>query len=451
MIKDLDNKLVKYCTELNLDLSNLSILNALSGGVDSLVLSKLLIELRSKYNFKLLFAHFNHKMHGKANEMQRLCKDFAQKNKVQLFNDIISIPENHNIEAYSRSSRYQKLNKIAIENKIQLILTAHHYDDQIETLFMKYIDNADWISRIGIRSEIGLIRRPLLNVRKKNIINYAKVNDLDWIEDPTNKDVSFRRNKIRMILLPKAKDENVMLERMLLDRSIIYKNRMSDILIRFYKNKKNIIKKSNKYFYILRLKEIGNYEVEELKILIYWLASEFIKTEIGIFSRGFWLNFKNFINTAKTGSHYSINKITFLLNRGEVYVTKSYYELLDSPSKIRLTKKSTWYNSFLEIHDDRKSIMESDFIKFIPTEIINDGLFIRRWEEGDRIFTKSLNEKLVSDLFIENKISIMSKLLHPIIVDKHDAIIWIPGLVFSSRNYRNLEQNEFKQVEWKQL
>ena len=451
MIKELENKLHEYCAELDIDIDNLSILNAISGGVDSIVLSNLLIDLRCKYNFKLIFAHFNHKMHNKASEMHNLCKNFSQKNKVQLFTDIISVPHNRNIEAYSRNSRYQKLNKIALGNKIQLILTAHHYDDQIETLFMKYIDNADWISCIGIRRKFDLIRRPLLDVRKKNIINYAKVNNLDWIEDPSNKDVSFRRNKIRMILLPRAKDENVMLERMLLDRSIIYKNRMSDVLTRFYKNKKNIIKKSNKYFYILSLKEICNYEVEELKILIYWLSSEFIKTEIGIFSRGFWLNFKNFLDTAKTGSHYSINKITFLLNRDEVYVTKSYYELLDSPSKIRLTKKSTWYNSFLEIHDYSKSVRESDFIKFIPTEIINDGLFIRRWEEGDRIFTKSLNEKLVSDLFIEKKISIMSKLLYPIIVDKYDSIIWIPGLVYSSRNYQNLEQNEFKQVEWKQL
>jgi len=448
MKQELENKLVYYCSELNFNINNISILIAISGGVDSIVLSNLLLDLRLKYKFTLSFAHFNHKMHNKANKMQLLCKNFALKNNVKIYNDIISIPHNCNIESYSRNYRYGKLNKIALDNNIQFILTAHHYDDQVETLFMKHIDNADWISCIGIREKYGLIRRPLIGIRKENLINYAKYNNLNWIEDPSNKKLNFRRNTVRRVLLPEAKSENVGLENLLINKSIIYSSKIKNILKKLNDNKDNIIIKSNKYFYIVNLKEICNYEVESLKIFIYWLSSEFLNTHIGIYNRSFWLNFKNYLSTANTGTHYSIGEVTFLLNRDQVYVTKLYDKLLGSPSKIRLTKKSIWYNSLLRIHDHRESIMESSNIKFFPKEIINEGVYIRRWKKGDKVLTESLNEKLVSDLFIKNKISIMSKLIYPIIVDKYDAIIWIPGLIFSSGKYKNLKQNEIKQVEW---
>ena len=79
-----------------------------------------------------------------------------------------------NFESNARNERYQYLNQISEINKIDFILTAHHKDDQIETLLMKYFDKSDWISYLGIREKYNKIVRPMLNIYKNEILSYAK-------------------------------------------------------------------------------------------------------------------------------------------------------------------------------------------------------------------------------------------------------------------------------------
>ena len=82
MISIIENKLYKYCNELNIPIQELSILLSFSGGIDSTVLATLLVELRDKYGFELTLIHFNHNAHKKAQQMDRFCKLFAQNNNV---------------------------------------------------------------------------------------------------------------------------------------------------------------------------------------------------------------------------------------------------------------------------------------------------------------------------------------------------------------------------------
>ena len=76
-------------------------------------------------------------------------------------------------------------------NKIDIVLTAHHYNDQIETLLMKKNAKSDWISSLGIREEYGIIKRPLLKIRKSQILRYAKKNNLKWCDDISNLNLKF--------------------------------------------------------------------------------------------------------------------------------------------------------------------------------------------------------------------------------------------------------------------
>ena len=66
-----------------------------------------------------------------------------------------------------------------IKNHYSLILTAHHRDDQIETIYMKTLGKYNWTNLLGIREVKGFIRRPLLNINKKSIINYAIKNNIN--------------------------------------------------------------------------------------------------------------------------------------------------------------------------------------------------------------------------------------------------------------------------------
>ena len=66
----------------------------------------------------------------------------------------------------------------------------------------RYYDNSDWISYLGIRDKYNQIIRPMLDIQKDEILYYAQDNKLLWIDDPSNKDINFRRNKMRHIILP---------------------------------------------------------------------------------------------------------------------------------------------------------------------------------------------------------------------------------------------------------
>ena len=74
-----------------------------------------------------------------------------------------------NFEASAREKRYYELDKLSNKLDIPIIFTAHHLDDQIETLYMKMLDKSDWISMIGIRNSMGKVKRPLLNLQKEVI------------------------------------------------------------------------------------------------------------------------------------------------------------------------------------------------------------------------------------------------------------------------------------------
>ena len=135
--------------------------------------------------------------------MNQFCQTFSQENNVDYYSRIFSFKKKINFEASAREKRYSELAYFSNKLEVSIVLTAHHLDDQIETLYMKMLDNSDWISKIGIRDSLGRIKRPLLDIRKEVIRKTALERKLTWIEDPTNDDISIRRNNVRKILLPK--------------------------------------------------------------------------------------------------------------------------------------------------------------------------------------------------------------------------------------------------------
>ena len=153
----------------------------------------------------------NYNMHSKSKLMQDYCNDFALKNNVKFFNKSIDSNKIYkiNFESNARKYRYQELKNICLRNNINYILTAHHENDQIETIYMCKKNNSSWISKIGIREKFHLLKsnknkitvlRPMLSVNKESIIKYAKMNKLKFYDDPTNLDSKFLRNKIRLEL-----------------------------------------------------------------------------------------------------------------------------------------------------------------------------------------------------------------------------------------------------------
>jgi tRNA(Ile)-lysidine synthase len=185
--------------------SGSSLLLALSGGVDSVVLLHLLHQLSPLHSWRLSALHVHHGISPHADEWAAFCTDLCARYSVpfQVEEVDISPLREHGIEAAARKLRHAVLNR----QPVNFIALAHHQDDQAETLLLQMLRGA------GLRgaSAMPLVRqradhptqlRPLLNVARSELLAYARQHDLQWVEDESNADDAYPRNFLRHRVLP---------------------------------------------------------------------------------------------------------------------------------------------------------------------------------------------------------------------------------------------------------
>ena len=97
----------------------------------------------------------------------------------------------------SRDMRYSWFKSILNQNGYNYIVTAHHEDDNIETILFNFIKTTGYKGLIGIPKSSNKILRPLINIKKREILSYAKKNNIIWRDDESNYDNKYVRNKIR--------------------------------------------------------------------------------------------------------------------------------------------------------------------------------------------------------------------------------------------------------------
>lgn len=183
---------------------------AYSGGVDSHVLLHLLITHRQALAGRRLEAvYVNHGLHLAATHWEQHCKVICQQMDIT-FTAIpvdASSDSRESPEAVARRVRYQALAKLLGHR--DAVLTAHHRDDQAETLLLQLLRGSGphGLAAMPAAASLGkgLLLRPLLNIPRKEILAYAKDHDLHWIEDPSNADPAIDRNYLRHTVLPLMK------------------------------------------------------------------------------------------------------------------------------------------------------------------------------------------------------------------------------------------------------
>jgi len=191
---------------------NCTIVAAFSGGPDSVYLLEKLIELRKINKFKIIVAHFNHKLRGKDSEKdEKFAKKTAEKHKLTYESagyDIKKFAKTNklNLEDACRQKRYEFLEKIRNKHKAKAVLTAHHLDDNIETFFINLLRGSGIQGLRSMQIKNGNILRPLLFISKKEILDYLKKKKFNYRIDKTNFEKAFLRNKIRLELIPVIND-----------------------------------------------------------------------------------------------------------------------------------------------------------------------------------------------------------------------------------------------------
>jgi len=175
---------------------------ALSGGVDSVVLLHLLHQLQKTQKFTLKASHVHHGLSKNADKWVKFCEKLCTKLSIPLDVNCVKLPQKKSlgIEGEARQLRYEKL----LQSQTDLVVLAHHEDDQAETFLLQLIRGAGvkGLSSMAHFDDTRRLWRPLLNTSRIDIESYAKKHQLKWIEDESNQNIDFDRNFIRSKVLP---------------------------------------------------------------------------------------------------------------------------------------------------------------------------------------------------------------------------------------------------------
>lgn len=187
--------------------NNYKIIIALSGGLDSVVLLDLWYRLLNKNNYDITAVYINHQLQPESDAWEKfnaeVCKKYNITYKSIKVN--ININKGDSLEAQARNSRYHALSEF-ITCQDAILVTAQHQNDQAETVLLQLLRSAGpkGLSAMPKCKKFaeGWHIRPLLDVTRKELLEYAIINDLTWVEDKSNQDLKFDRNYIRNKVIP---------------------------------------------------------------------------------------------------------------------------------------------------------------------------------------------------------------------------------------------------------
>ncbi len=173
---------------------------AFSGGADSLCL----LSLAAALDNSILALHVNHGLHADADKWEQLCRQHSEKLGIMFESFKVKVEIGGSLEENARKARYKIFEKVLQDN--ELLLLAHHADDQIETVLFNLFRGTSIPGIIAMPQvrKLGKAKlfRPLLGVSRKHILEYCKMKGLRWIDDPSNRDQTFDRGYLRHSLIP---------------------------------------------------------------------------------------------------------------------------------------------------------------------------------------------------------------------------------------------------------
>lgn len=190
------------------------ILCAVSGGADSVCLLHWLKGQAAEKGFTLTAAHFNHRLRGAESQrdaafVEKLCKEWKVPCVVGT-GDVSGEAQHRGagIEETARAMRYDFLERTAEKLGAALIATAHNANDNVETMLLHLIRGSGLQGLTGIRPRRGKLIRPFLTTTRAEILAYLKEHQLSHVEDSTNADTAYARNKLRHQVIPLLEELN---------------------------------------------------------------------------------------------------------------------------------------------------------------------------------------------------------------------------------------------------
>jgi tRNA(Ile)-lysidine synthase len=397
------------------------ILVAASGGVDSAVLCDLLY----KSNIGFALAHCNFQLRGEESDRDELfVRNLAVKYNAEIFvkyfeTERYAEEKKVSIQVAARDLRYDWFNQLMCESTVErlhITATAHHADDNIETVVMNFFRGT------GLRGLIGMdvvhkgIFRPLLPFRKQHILEYAIENNLEYVEDSSNATSNYTRNYFRNELIPAIKkvfpavEENILenIER-LKEVEHVYEQSIS-----MHKEKLIEQKGLEEHIPILKLKKSHPvrtivWEIIKEKDFKAGQIEEVIK-----------------LMDASNGSYIQSTTHRIIRNRNWFIIAPiqniEAQHIIIEPDQ----KRIHFANGVLEIKKipDYKP-QTSNLIACLDADKVTFPLLLRKWKQGDYFYPLGMRKKKkLSKFFIDQKLSLTEKEMIWVL-ESDKRIVWV--------------------------
>ncbi len=396
-----------------------------SGGADSIFLATILHEL----NYKTVIVHVNHNLRGDESDKEEIfVKQFANKLDIPIYKK--KLTNSKSSEVIARDKRYKFLRKIKNKVQAKYILTAHHKNDLIETIIFNFLRGSGIRGLCGIKEINNDLLRPLLNISKKEIVNYCKKNNINYLDASDNFQPIYTRNKIRLNLIPEIENIFPSFEKTLHRNKEIYDDFQEYIDI----NISNWIKTNVKTCNNERIFSLNTFNKEPK-----YIQNEIIKY---FFSQKQDINYKNILeirnllNKSITNKKKIIKGLVFEIEYDKIRIFNQKKTTKKVLKKTKITFNGTIkiIDKLLKTHTDKNNIYITYNKKSLSiplSKLSNKTLFFRSRKEGDKIKIKNGSKKL-KKIFIDNKITQRDRPYIPIIVDEDDNIIAISTLKLSN-------------------
>ena len=403
---------------------------AISGGMDSVVLTHILSNILDQFNYQLTLAHVNHGLRGNADGDMKFVQNLSRKWDIPCevsYLDPQSKKSNESVESWARKYRYDALEKIRMKTRGNFILTAHHKTDQAETILMRLAQGSGGKGFRGIHTKAGLVRRPLLFFTKQELIDYAEQHTITFVEDETNLDISIPRNFIRHnILAPWIRQDNHVEKGIIRTRSHITELVEATTFTVDYFYKKFV--KFNSDEERILLKNQMNYLPVYIQLELLKKCMDLGKVQ---WRKHNWYSIKTFLENSKTGDEFSSDSGWHILNNRKEWVivknktkTNEIYEIIPDGNTLcgKYMFNWEWISTSSEVINENRNS------EFIDGEVIqNKKLLLRHWKKGDRFQPLGMSGwKKVSDFLIDEKVGLHKK-YQQMVLTAGKNIVWVCG------------------------
>jgi len=407
---------------------------AVSGGVDSVVL----LDLLAKSEFDFVVAHCNFHLRGEeSNRDENFVKTLAEKYQKQIFiqhfdTRYFSQHQKISIEEAARKLRYDWFSTLLNDENIfsktyqnKFIVTAHHANDNIETLLINFFRGTGISGLHGIPARNGNIIRPLLFAKRETIKLYADENNLAWMEDSSNQSEEYTRNFFRQNFLPHVQQYFPKVEDNLLNNIERFKEAETLYRQAIDANKEKLLQpKGNEFFIPILLLQ----KAVALQTLLWEMLKKFSFTQ---------LQTQEVIKLLGANSGAYIDSATHRIfkNRAHLIITPLQMNLSqqilinESDKKIEFEKGKI----FISSENKNTEIDKSPAIAMLDAKNIIFPLLLRKWKEGDYFYPLGMKKKKkLARFFIDQKLSLSQK-ENVWVIESNKKIIWIVGLRIDER------------------